>query len=179
MNIPVRLSMAMPLNDTAMSSELLIAPVDVAADAAGSDAGLPKLILPHADVRGATYGVDAIARAIIPDAVATADMPDRVSVIFADARAPADDIPTRPTRAGASENASVPHAVASDIPETATDSESAKTPVAVIDDDPAVVTEAFNVTDPDDTAADTPVIPNVRDIVPVDAVASDPASAVT
>jgi hypothetical protein len=81
MNIPVRVAMAMPLKAMPTSPELLIGPVDVAADAAVSDAGLPDLMIPHVDVRGVIDGVDAIAVAMLPDAVATADIPDRESVI--------------------------------------------------------------------------------------------------
>jgi hypothetical protein len=180
MSIPVIVAMAIPLNDRARSPELLIAPVDVVADAAGSDAGLPELMIPHADVRGVIDGVDAIAGAMIPDAVAPADMPDMAMVIFADARALADDIPTCPaSEGGPTENASVPHEAASDMPDIATESDSAKTPVAVavVDDDPAAAADVFVAIGPDDIAADTPISTNVRDIVPVDAVAVDPTSA--
>jgi hypothetical protein len=176
--IPVSVAIAIPLNDMAMSPELLIIPADVAADAADSDGTLFPGMLPHVAIAAAPDGTEATIGAIAPDAV-DAEMPDKESVMWAGGNALADDTANGPTRAGPADNdASVPHEAASDMPEIETDSASAKIPVAVVDDDPEVAIEALTFTEPpDEVAADTPIRPDVRDIVPVDAVASDPTSA--
>jgi hypothetical protein len=174
--IPVKVAIAMPLNDMATSPELLITPAAVAADAADSDGTLLPGMLPPAAIAVIPDGTDAIIGTMEPDTV-DADVADKESVVWTGGNALADAIATGPEREGPTENAIVPHEVASEIPDTETDVESAKTPVVVVDDNPAVAIGALAVTEPPAVAADTPVRPDVRDIVPVDAVASDPTSA--